>query len=186
MDNTMAIWQQLILLLGPIAVIWPLTILLYRLASKGERKISPQICCFRAGGLTFLAAASLWVWFWHQSGTNDALELAGGLAFMAGYCFCCNFLNWFIYTVTETSMHTHLLVEIGRDPEGIPLDVLNHRYNKQAILRARVPRLVELGQLRLENGRLLLNGRWVLVGAEICERLRILLNIQPRPVQENE
>ena len=102
---------------------------------------------------------------------------------MLGYAFCVNFLNWFVFTLTETSMHIHLLVEIGLH-EPVSLRDLNQRYNKQNIIRARIPRLVELGQLRLENGRLTVVGSWVLQAAKACRLLRRILGIPVQPEQE--
>src|SRR5204863_261809 len=56
-------------------------------------------------------------------------ELLAGVLFTAAYGFCVNFLNWFVFTVTETSMHAHLLVEIGHARE-ITRAELEQRYNK--------------------------------------------------------
>lgn len=145
--------------------------------------LSPQGACFLAGGLVG-AAATATVLIWISRAPNaGVMELAAGLLYMFIYCFCVNFLNWFVFTLTETSMHVHLLVEISQE-DGIDLQVLRTKYNKQSIIQARIPRLTELGQLRLEEGRLYLGGSWVLKGAMMCRMLRILLKIPPRPEQE--
>jgi hypothetical protein len=145
--------------------------------------VSPQGACFLAGGLIgAVATAIILIW---NSREHDVglMELAAGLLYMFIFCFCVNFLNWFVFTLTETSMHVHLVVEVSQE-EGIELHELQKRYNKQSIIQARIPRLIELGQLRIEGGRLYLGGSWVLRGAMMCRMLRILLNIPPRPEQE--
>jgi hypothetical protein len=76
------------------------------------------------------------------------------------------------------------LVLVGRE-DGIALNELQRRYNKRIIIQARIPRLLELGQLRLNGDRLVLGGRWVLAGAEAARLMRILLSIPPQPVQED-
>jgi hypothetical protein len=81
-------------------------------------------------------------------------------------------------------MHVHLMVEVGRE-DGIALSELQRRYNKRTIIQARIPRLLELGQMRLNGDRLVLGGRWVLAGAEAARLMRILLSIPPQPVQED-
>lgn len=181
----MPLLQQIILLSIPLLLIWPLTAGLVRFYRSTRREVSPQGSCFHAGVLVFLVSVGTLFWFSAAGREIDIAEMLGGIAYLGAYCGCCVFLNWFIFTVTETSMHTHLMVEVGRE-DGIALSELQRRYNKQAIIRARIPRLIELGQLKLRKGRLVLGGNWVLAGAEVCRYLRILLSIPPRPVQEDD
>lgn len=183
--SSMSIPHTMALLSLPVAAIWPATATIIRLNRFAKRNISPQKACYQAGVLVSLASLALWLSLSFSQPSPSPLETAGGIAFLAVYCFCCTFLNWFIFTVTETSMHTHLLVEIGRE-DGIALSELQRRYNKTTIIAARVERLIEIGQLRLREGRLILGGRWVLVGAEGARLLRILLSIPPQPVQEGD
>jgi len=142
----------------------------------------PQLACFGAG---FATMAGLVVLFLVLQPTGSApRELLAGVLLTGAYGFCINFLNWFVFTVTETSMHAHLLVEIGHEGE-IARAELDRRYNKATIIAARIPRLLELGQLRLDGDRLYLAGSWVLASALVLRRLRRLLGIPPRPPQEN-
>ena len=79
-------------------------------------------------------------------------------------------------------MHIQLLMQLQRNNE-ISVETLAKQYNKNIILQNRVPRLLELGQLRLENGRLFISGGSVLFGAFICRRLRKILGIPEHPEQ---
>lgn len=176
--------EQLAWLLSlPLLAIWPLTALLIRYRRRSGRQISPQNSCFHAGAMVFIATAVSWLVVSTNGSDPKIMELPGGIAYLAAYCICITFLNWFVFVVSDTSMHVHLMVEIGRE-EGMPLAELQRRYNKQTIIQARIPRLLELGQLRLRGNQLVLGGRWVLAGAEAARLMRILLSIPPHPVQE--
>lgn len=181
----MGLFQLIGLLSFPVLAIWPATAAIVHFHRLGSRTISPQKACYQAGLLIVFASMAWWLYVSLNQSAPDPIDVLGGIAYLAVYCFCCTFLNWFIFTVTETSMHTHLLVEIGRE-DGIPLSELQRRYNKSTIIAARVERLLEIGQLRLAGNRLVLGGRWVLIGAEGARLLRILLSIPPQPVQEDD
>jgi hypothetical protein len=180
----MPLLHQIVALLIPVVAIWPLTSLLVRFNRYTGRRVSPQAACFHAGILAFGAGVATWLFLASRAGTLNAGELLGGLAYFFAYCTCCTFLNWFVFAVSDTSMHVHLMVEVGRE-DGIALNELQRRYNKRIIIQARIPRLLELGQLRLNGDRLVLGGRWVLAGAEAARLMRILLSIPPQPVQED-
>jgi hypothetical protein len=175
--------RYVILLVAAPPAAWLLTALMIRLARALRPSLSAQNACFLSGLIVGLAATTLTVVWLVGEGVTAAGEIASGILFMLGYAFCVNFLNWFVFTLTETSMHIHLLVEIGLH-EPVSLRDLNQRYNKQNIIRARIPRLVELGQLRLENGRLTVVGSWVLQAAKACRLLRRILGIPVQPEQE--
>lgn len=181
----MPLLHQIAVLSIPLLAIWPVTAFLVRLYRHTGRHVSPQAACFHAGILVFVASLAAWLFLASRAETLNAGELLGGLAYFSSCCTCCTFLNWFVFAVSDTSMHVHLMVEVGRE-DGIALDKLQRRYNKQAIIQARIPRLLELGQMRLCGDRLVLGGRWVLAGAEAARLMRILLSIPPHPIQEEE
>jgi hypothetical protein len=177
-----SMWTLLVALSIAPLVVWLGTAAINWTARGVGRSPSPQMACFGAGFATMGGLVVLFLAL--QPTGGDRRELVAGLVFTAAYGFCVNFLNWFVFTVTETSMHAHLLVEIGREPE-IARAELDRRYNKTAIIAARVPRLIELGQLRLEAGRLYLKGSWVLTSALALRLLRRLLGIPPTPPQDD-
>lgn len=178
--------QLLVFLCFPVLAIWPATATIvhfHRLTGIG---ISPQKACYQAGLLISFLSLAWWIYVSWKQPTHDPVETLAGVAYLVIYCFCCGSINWFIFAVSEASMHTHLLVEISRE-DGLTLTELHRRYNKSKIISVRVSRLIEIGQLRLTgNNRLILGGRWVLVGAEIARLLRILLSIPPQPIQDKE
>ncbi|TSA57511.1 MAG: hypothetical protein D4R39_02270 [Methylophilaceae bacterium] len=107
-----------------------------------------------------------------------------GLLFDALYSslfiFLLTFLNWFAFALTDASMHVQILMQIYQNP-GITREDLLNKYNKDIILNNRVPRLLELGQLRLRDGRLFLSGRSVLFGARVCVAVRYILGLPLHP-----
>ena len=177
-----AMWILLIALaLAPLST-WLGTAATNWTARAVGRSPLPQLACFVAG-FANVGALVVLVLVLRPAGSAPR-ELLAGVLFIAAYGFCVNFLNWFVFTVTETSMHAHLLVEIGHEGE-ITRAELDRKYNKTTIIAARIPRLLELGQLRLEGGRLYLAGSWVLESALALRVLRRLLGIPPRPPQEH-
>lgn len=181
----MPLLQQIFVLSIPLLAIWPVTALLVRLYRHTTRRVSPQAVCLHAGILVFGTTVTAWLLLASRADILNAGELLGGIAYFSAYCTCCTFLNWFVFAVSDTSMHVHLMVEIGRK-DGIALSELQRRYNKQTIIQARIPRLLELGQIKLSANRLVLGGIWVLAGAEAARLMRILLSIPPQPVQEDD
>ena len=176
-----AMWILLLALaVAPLST-WLATAAINWTVRAAGRSPLPQLACFVAGFAT-MAALVVLVLVLRPTGSAPR-ELLAGVLFVAAYGFCVNFLNWFVFTVTETSMHAHLLVEIGHEGE-IARAELDRRYNKTTIIAARIPRLLELGQLRLEGGRLYLAGSWVLRSALALRVLRRLLGIPPTPPQE--
>lgn len=103
-----------------------------------------------------------------------------GLFFILIYLNCLVFLNWFIFTLTDVSMHIQLLIQVHR-AGSINFEQLITAYNKRTILRNRIPRLLELGQLRMKDGKLFIDGGSVLFGAAVCVALRKILGIPLRP-----
>jgi hypothetical protein len=90
------------------------------------------------------------------------------------------FIIWVLFAMTDTSMHIHTLTELYR-ASGISKAELFARYRKDTIVDARVGRLLTLGQLQLQDGKLRVAGRTVLLGAEMCKVFRRLLGIPVRP-----
>lgn len=91
------------------------------------------------------------------------------------------FFLWHFFALTDVSMHIHLLVEIYR-AERISREALYRRYNKEAIIRARIPRLIALHQLSCRDGILRVSGKAVFYNAWLFAVFRIVLGIPKRPV----
>jgi hypothetical protein len=142
----------------------------------------PHRTPFTAGRLTNIVFLPVYLLLHIATFGISPLPLAAGALFMLIYINCLVFLNWFIFTVTDVSMHIQLLMQIYRSGPTSQ-ERLVERYNKNSILGNRVPRLIELGQLRVENDRLLISGKSVLFGAFLCRRMRHILGIPERPEQ---
>lgn len=89
-------------------------------------------------------------------------------------------VNWNLFALTDTSMHSRLLTVIYENSPISHSSLLN-LYNRQTIFEARLPRLLELNQLKIENGTIYLSGKFVLIGASILAFFRCLLGIPIRP-----
>ncbi len=135
---------------------------------------------FTAGFYANLILPPLYLLFHIRTFGSDAFQLVCGLALFLIYLNCCVFLNWFVFTLTDVSMHIQLLMQIERQGTLTPESLVT-RYNKNAILGNRIPRLLELGQLREENGRLFLHGKSVLLGAAVARIARRILGIPLHP-----
>jgi hypothetical protein len=90
------------------------------------------------------------------------------------------FISWNFFAMTDTSMHIHILTEFYR-VDDLSMTELFARYRKDTIVGARVKRLLTLDQLRLQDGKLTVAGRTVLLGAEMCKLFRLVLGIPIRP-----
>lgn len=174
--------EMLLILAASPAAIWLVSAVLNHAFRAAGIPFSPQRACFWAGGLVWVALLACRFGIESAGAEHPATwdGVLGDVAYLSVFAFCINFLNWFVYTLTETSMHIHLMIEIGRAPDSTR-DEIAGRYNKQTIVRARVARLLGLRQLAERDGRYFTTGRWILLSADACRRLRILLGIPPRP-----
>ena len=90
------------------------------------------------------------------------------------------FCIWVVFAMTDTSMHIHTLTEFYRADDLSKTELLA-RYNKDTIVQARIGRLLTLGQLQRQDGKLKIAGRTVLLGADLCKLFRFVLGIPVRP-----
>lgn len=144
----------------------------------------PHSTPFQAG----VIAAAVWgpVWMLVSTGLfgRDLGSTAWCFAYGAIYYACIVFLNWFIFTITDVSMHIQLLMQIYYQGK-VTQAGLQELYNKSVILGNRIPRLLELGQLRVVDGKLHVRGRSVLFGAFVCAIIRRVLGLPVRPELAN-
>jgi hypothetical protein len=140
----------------------------------------PHRTPFTAGLYTNLVFIPVYVVLHVRIFGSQFTDLICGVVFMLIYINGVVFLNWFIFTLTDVSMHIQLLMQIHRHGSITTADLVE-RYNKNTILTNRIPRLLELGQLRMTDGLLFVGGRSVLFGAAVCALLRRILGIPVRP-----
>lgn len=89
-------------------------------------------------------------------------------------------VNWNLFAITDTSMHSKLLTTINTQGPISHADLLG-LYNRERIFAVRLPRLIQLGQIKDEGGRLKISGGFVLFGARLLALFRRLLGIPVRP-----
>jgi hypothetical protein len=100
---------------------------------------------FFLGGLWTLAAYPLWIWFQQGSYSADsflqwAFLIAPTYAGL-GYGYA-NFAN-----LGNSSIRIRLYEELRLAPTGLPLEEIRRNYNESAILKTRLQRLEESGDL---------------------------------------
>lgn len=140
----------------------------------------PHTTPFQAGALVAAVWVAVWMLVCSRVFGHDLAQMGWSFAFGAIYIACTIFLNWFIFTITDVSMHIQLLMQLfQRGPATV--GEMQHRYNKNVILGNRIPRLLELGQLKHVDGKLHLGGQGVLFGAFCCTILRRLFGLPIRP-----
>lgn len=158
----------------------PLIVALIHSVLNRIGRIHPHKTPFVAGFISAIIWTPLWLWACRNAFSGGIVELACDIVFGSAYMFCVVFLNWFVFTITDVSMHIQLLMQIHRAP-GVDRSQLLSRYNKGVILGNRIPRLIELGQLRMVGDKLLVSGKSVLAGARFCELLRWILGLPLHP-----
>jgi hypothetical protein len=168
-----------ILLLSPLTT-FVSTAIVIRIQRFSSGHVAAQNACFLAGLLNGSAILVTSLLLEFKEGNSDAMALASLILYVFAIMFCVNFLNWFVYALTETSMHIHLVALIGQHGSLSP-DELHSLYNKKTIIAVRIPRLLQLGQLKRNDDCLVLSGSWVLTGAVGCRILRRVLGIPTRP-----
>ncbi len=100
--------------------------------------------------------------------------LGWSLAYGASTYLGFGYAYFHLYNLTETGRRIRILDEF-RTKGPMTLEELERRYAPEGMLRARLGRLVELGQARLEDGRYRLNGRVLLGAARVLAAFRRLL-----------
>ena len=93
-----------------------------------------------------------------------------------GFCYFC------VLNVSETSLHVHILMDLLLSGH-LRGDELSTRYNVSAMIHARVERMIELGQLRNQSGRFVVNNRGLLIVGRIIHVWRRVLNLPLTPDQ---
>jgi hypothetical protein len=168
-----------ILLLSPLTT-FVSTAIVIRIQRFSSGHVAPQNACFLAGLMNGSAILVISLSLEFKNGNSDVIAIVSLVLYIFAIMFCVNFLNWFVYALTETSMHIHLVALIDRHGSLSP-DELHSLYNKSTIIKVRIPRLLQLGQLKRKAERLVLSGWWVLLGAIGCRILRWILGIPTRP-----
>ena len=140
----------------------------------------PHVTTFVAGlvaSLVFIPCYVVIHWFYLD---RSPPNFAAGLIFAVLFDLCVIFFNWFVFAVSDASMHIRILMTIDRLGAATASQI-RQRYNKNAIIAYRLPRLIALGQLRVEEGRLMINSRSVLAFAAVLRSIRRILGIPVRP-----
>lgn len=111
---------------------------------------------------------------------NTYFSLGIGAVYIIIFAACVIFLNWFVFTLTDVSMHVRIAYILYSNGALSPQEIQG-LYNKNIILKNRISRLIELGQIREVHGYYVLGRREVLFGAGVCKVLRKLLGIPVSP-----
>ncbi len=144
----------------------------------------PHITPFVAGVLASAVLVPCYMaihWFYLD---RSVPNFVAGLIFFLLFDLCVVFFNWFVFAVSDASMHIRILMTIDR-LGAARTSQIRERYNKNTIIAYRLPRLIAVGQLRVDEGRLVINSRSVLVFAAVLRVIRRILGIPIRPELAN-
>ena len=112
-----------------------------------------------------LLGAKLW---------EDPLEALACLAFvfltLTGFAY----MYFATFAISEVSLHMHIMLMILISNK-LSIDAVKIQYNKPHMLKERLKRLIDLGQVREEDNFYYLNGRLLLYGSKIFDIWKILL-----------
>ncbi len=96
--------------------------------------------------------------------------LADFIAYSAlGYCYF-HFIN-----LGETARRTRILRELKESAGGLTLNEILSRYNAKEIIERRISRLIQTGQVKLDNNKLFIGKPLVLIMARFLIFLKIIL-----------
>ena len=140
----------------------------------------PHVTPFRAGitGLVVMISAYLVTYF--STSAFNALEFVSGLAIVSAFAVCLAFINWFVFAVSDASMHMRILMVIERLGSASATQIQEH-FNKDSIISYRIPKLIAVGQLGLVGDRLVVKSRSVILFAALLRAIRRVLSIPARP-----
>ena len=78
------------------------------------------------------------------------------------------------FAISEVSLHMHIMLMILISKK-LSIDAIKIEYNKSHMLKERLKRLIDLGQVTERNNLYFLNGRLLLYGSRIFDIWKILL-----------
>ena len=78
------------------------------------------------------------------------------------------------FAISEVSLHMHIMLMILISKK-LSIDDIKIEYNKSHMLKERLERLIDLGQVTERNNLYFLNGRLLLYGSRIFDIWKILL-----------
>lgn len=121
-----------------------------------------------------------WLSWWLALGPLAApARISGLICMLVAYnmlAFC--YLN--VLNASETSLHIHILMMLLAERE-ISMERLTRQYSAAELLKARVERLIALGQLRRQGSRFVLSNRTFLVLEKVLVAWRGVLGLPVRP-----
>ena len=168
-----------ILALSPV-VILGLHCFLHRLSKSMGFHLSGQqgaiLSVISANLLLLLVAWSYVLSHWR----NDFLQLIASLAYLTLVYYSIGFGYFSFLNLSETSLHVHILLKILAKGK-VRLQELKSEYNPETMVKARIERMVQLGQIELKGGRYYSKNRFLVVGKSIFTVGRSLLGLPVKP-----
>ena len=78
------------------------------------------------------------------------------------------------FAISEVSLHMHIMSMILLSKK-LSIDEIKKQYSKSHMLKERLKRLIDLGQIKEKNNRYYLNGRLLIYGSKIFDIWKIIL-----------
>lgn len=140
----------------------------------------PHVSPFQAGIIGLFLMISVYTVTYLSIDSPQKYDFIAGLGLIAAYGACVTFINWFVFAVSDASMHMRILMVIDQLGSATPAQI-QERFNKSSIISYRIPRLIAVGQLGILNGRLVVKSRSVIIFAGLLRFIRRVLSIPERP-----
>lgn len=140
----------------------------------------PHVTPFKAGFTGLLLMISFFIITYFSSENFNKYDFISALALISLYGVCVVFINWFVFAVSDASMHIRILMVIEQLGAASPVQI-QERFNKNSIISYRIPRLIAVGQLGMLNGRLVIKSKSVILFAAVLRFIRRVLSIPERP-----
>lgn len=140
----------------------------------------PHVSPFQAGFIGLFLIISAYTVTYLSIESFQRYDFIAGLGLIAAYGACVTFINWFVFAVSDASMHMRILMVIDQLGSATPAQI-QERFNKASIISYRIPRLIAVGQLGILNGRLVVKSRSVIIFAGLLRFIRRVLSIPERP-----
>jgi len=121
------------------------------------------------------------VWFYllpHRG--NEYPELMAGFVYFILVYLSIGFGYFSLLNLSETSLHIHILLKVLAKGK-LGLEEFKSEYDPETIVRARIERMMQLGQIEVKDGRYYSKNRFLVIGKGVFTLGRSLLGLPIRP-----
>lgn len=177
-----ALGTLLALLVGSPLVIFVLHGVVHRVLDRAGRRPSGHRSALVAIALGFAWLLAM-MWALALVPVASPVEALATLAYAAAVYAVIGVLYLDVVNIAETSLHMHLLLQVAWHG-SLDIEGLLERYSASRMIASRLERLASIGQLRVEDGRVVLADRSTLRFNALLDVWRRILGLPTEPDDE--